>query len=115
MTGEIAKRLGLTIRAVQKRRLKDKDIAQAIEVEESIAIGYAESVLIEAIRSKKNIKAAMWYLERKGKELGYGKSVKVDGNVNPVGTVHLYLPDNGRDPPPPTLGKSNGSDGTSDN
>jgi hypothetical protein len=43
----------------------------------------------------------MWYLGTKARERGYGSSgsgVDLDGNFIAGASVHIYMPDNGRDP-----------------
>lgn len=96
LLGEIATRLGVTIRAVQKRKADDLEIAEAIELEDSLLIGYSESALMDAVKNDKNPKVAMWILERRAKHLGYGKSMEIEGKLETTGKVNIYLPDNGR-------------------
>ena len=59
----------------------------------------AEKCLLDEI--PKNWKAAAWYLERKAKERGYGKELKIESDDKP-GVMHLYFPDDGRDKPDPS-------------
>lgn len=62
----------------------------------------AESVVnrcMDSPNDKTALKAATWYLDRKGQDRGYGKQIKVDADVNNNGVLHLYLPDDERDQP----------------
>lgn len=93
---EIAKRLGVTSRAVTKRKKEHPDFAEAVEEEANVVLGTAESELVKAIK-KGNLKAIMWFLDRKGKERGYGKQLKVDGSLEQNGRIVLHLPDDGRE------------------
>lgn len=93
---DIASRLGVTSRAVTKRKAEDPEFKEAVEEEANQVIGIAESKMVALIKAG-DAKAIMWFLDRKAKDRGYGKQVSIEGNIESSGQVHLYLPDNGRD------------------
>lgn len=93
----IAARLGVHRKTVWQKKKDYPEIALAIQEEVEACTDLAE-INIRKLLKDGNAKVSMWYLDRKAKDRGYGNQVKVDANVANTGQVHVYLPDNGRDP-----------------
>ncbi len=96
----VAAALGVHRHTVRKYRELIPWIAKAFKEAEEACKDQAEKAIKSEIEQG-NWKASAWYLERKGKDRGFGKEVKIDSNEKP-GVMHIYLPDDGRDKPDPS-------------
>lgn len=97
----IAKELGVNRKTVAKYRKEVEWVGDAFDEVEAKALDDAEQTIQRAIRI--NAKVAGWYLDRKGRDRGYGKEVKVKSEMQ--ARLIIKLPDNNRrlpsTPPPP--------------
>ena len=92
----IAKRVGLS-RSRLYARIRDEMVLQdAVAEERESMLDTAEHHLFRYVQQGKEW-AIKYVLSRLGKERGYTTSMKLDANVERVGKVIVYLPDNGRD------------------
>lgn len=101
MVTAIAKELGVNRKTVAKYRKEVEWVGDAFDEVEAKALDDAEQTIQKAIRI--NAKVAGWYLDRKGRDRGYGKEVKVKSEMQ--ARLIIKLPDNNRrlpsTPPPP--------------
>ncbi|AMV31320.1 hypothetical protein VN12_04330 [Pirellula sp. SH-Sr6A] len=93
----VAKQLGISRNTVAKYRDEIDWVKEAFEDVEAETLDHANKTIQAAV--KEDYKAAAWYLDRKGKDRGFGKEVKVDANVSQQAVIHLHLPDDGREDP----------------
>lgn len=91
----VAERLGVHRITVAKYRDTVPWIKRAFEDEEWRTTDLAQKNIQEEVRT--NWKAAAWWLQCKAKDRGFGKEIKVE-NTEPLGVLHLHMPDDGRDP-----------------
>jgi hypothetical protein len=85
----IARRLGRSARL----RTTLEDINEGLK-------DMAEDQLLKNIKRGRE-RSVMWYLATKARDRGYGSGgsgVDLDGNFVAGASVHIYMPDNGRDP-----------------
>ena len=111
MVTAIAKELGVNRKTVAKYRNEVEWVADAFDEIEAKTLDEAEQTIQKAIRT--NAKVAGWYLDRKGRDRGYGKEVRVKTEM--TGRLIIKLPDNNRrlasTPRPPTEeGTADGSE-----
>ena len=106
----------ITRQAIAKRiGNSDKLRAVVVDITEELK-DLAEDRLIRNIKAGKE-RSVTWFLATKARDRGYGHAgIPVDEDGNLVGiagaTVHIYIPDNGRDPliiNAAPVGRSNGS------
>lgn len=90
--------LGLSRDTIAKYRDEVDWIKQAFEDCEESTLDKAHRCVQKSV--EKNFKAAAWYLDRKGKQRGFGKEIKVDANMTQKAVYHIYLPNNGREAKP---------------
>jgi hypothetical protein len=91
--------LGVNRKTVQSK-LKNNEWAREVMEETLQETGDLAESCIHAAMKGGNTKVAMWYLERKHKDRGFGKEIKVDSNAEKVTNVSIVLPDNGRSQEP---------------
>lgn len=95
----VAAMLGVHRHTVRKYKNEVPWIGKAFkEAEESMKDSAEKSILIQI--SEGNWKASAWYLERKGKDRGFGKEIKIESDEKP-GVIHMHFPDDGRSGPDP--------------
>jgi hypothetical protein len=99
VTEGISKILGIHRTTVWRTAKAEPWIAEAIEDQQKVCLDIAMMKLREHIEDG-NPKVIMWYLDRKGKELGFGRELKVDATVEQRAKVTLYFPDDGREARP---------------
>lgn len=92
----IAAKLKVTRQTVTARIAKDDELQAAVEAEKTDCLDLAEENIKQALKAR-NMKVTMWYLDRKGKDRGYGNQLNVEGTLENKVDVVLYFPDNGRD------------------
>jgi hypothetical protein len=107
----IAKELGINRKTVAKYRKTVEWVGEAFDEVEAKSLDEAEQTIQKAIRT--SAKVAGWYLDRKGRDRGYGKEVRVKTEM--TGRLIIKLPDNNRrlpsTPRPPTEeGEADGSE-----
>jgi len=90
----VASKLGISRFTVARHRDKDPKIAEMFKEALAIASDQAEANILTALQGG-NLKVSMWFLERKAKDRGYGKELKVETDSK-IATVQVVLPDNGR-------------------
>ena len=95
----IAAILGVNRKAVSSK-LKNNEWARDVMDETLQETGDLAESCIHAAMKGGNTKVAMWYLERKHKDRGFGKEIKVDSNADKATNVTIVLPDNGRSQEP---------------
>lgn len=93
--GSIALRLGVSRQTMATVRDENEWLKEAFLDAVEQALDSAEKTVLDAIKTTP--KDAQWYLERKGKDRGYGRELKVDANMTQKAVFHIYLPDNGRE------------------
>ncbi len=71
------KRLGISRRAFYNYRKRYPDVQQALDDELERGLDYAESQLMQLIQAK-DFRAIAFYLERKGRERGWGQQQQVN-------------------------------------
>lgn len=91
----VAQQLGISRQTLAKYREELDWVKQAFEEIEEETLDKANRCIQQEVGV--NYKAAAWYLDRKGKSRGFGKEVKVDAAVSQQATIHLHLPDDGRE------------------
>jgi len=96
VTEEIARILKIHRQTVWRRSKEEPWIAEAIADQNRVCIDLA-LVGIRSHIEKKNAKVCMWYLDRKAKDLGFGKSLDLNANVNMQAKIVVYMPDDGRE------------------
>jgi hypothetical protein len=98
----IAKELGINRQTVAKYRKTCDWVREAFDEVEAKSLDDAEQTIQKAIKT--SAKVAGWYLDRKGRDRGYGKEVRVKTEM--TGRLIIKLPDNNRrlpgTPRPPT-------------
>lgn len=91
----VAAELKIHRHTVQRKREKHEWLQKAFDDYRANNAPRAEATIL---RNLDNPKVAMWYLDRKGKHLGYGTNVKVESdNRNDIQYVFHYTED-GRNP-----------------
>ena len=88
----IAEDLGINRKTVAKYRDELDWIKEAFESVTARTLDQAEVCVQKAART--NPKVAGWYLDRKGRDRGYGKEVKVKSEMQ--ARLIIKLPDNNR-------------------
>ena len=99
VTEGIAKILKISRTTVWRRAKEEPWIGEAIKEQLQVCIDIALMGVRKHLDDQ-NPKMIMWYLDRKGKDLGFGKSVDVNANVHAQAQIVLYLPDDGREAKP---------------
>lgn len=99
VTEGIAKILGIHRTTVWRCAKSEDWIAEAIEEQQKVCIDLALQNVRSALEDG-DMKTTRWYLERKGKDLGFGRELKVDTTVEQRAKVTLYFPDDGREAKP---------------
>jgi hypothetical protein len=94
IVGMVASILGISRHTVARHRDSDPQIKEMFVEAETMAKDRAE-FNIQAALATANLKVSMWFLERKAKDRGYGKEVKVE-TESLQANVQVLLPDNGR-------------------
>jgi hypothetical protein len=97
---EIAKKFGITPRGLRKRIQENPDLQEAQAEGRERLIDTAQSKLGDAVRNG-DAWAVKFVLETWGKSRGFTKMVQVESKDEPLGVMHLYFPDDGRDKPDP--------------
>ena len=99
VTEGIAKTLGIHRVTVWRTAKAEPWITEAIEEQQKVCLDLAMMQLRKHIEDG-NPKVIMWYLDRKGKDLGFGREIKVDATVEQRAKVELYFPNDGREAQP---------------
>jgi hypothetical protein len=77
--------------------VKDRpDLQQLIAEQQDVCLEIAQAQIKKKLEDGDS-KVLMWYMDRKGRHLGFGPTLKLDGNVS--AQMVLYMPDNGREQP----------------
>ena len=95
----VAAMLGVHRHTVRKYRDSITWIGKAFKEAEEACKDKAEKAIQSEIEGG-NWKASAWYLERKGKDRGFGKELKIETDEKP-GVIHMHFPDDGRSGPDP--------------
>lgn len=90
----VAHKLGISRQTVLRVRKALPWVNEAFNEASAVCTDLAESVILEELRQG-NPKVAMWFLERKGKDRGYGREMKIE-TESQMANVNIYIPDNGR-------------------
>jgi len=85
-----AEKLGISRSAICQRIAKSPKLALFVQEVREKTLDIAESVFLSEIR-KGNLKAADTYLEKHGKDRGWGKELKLDASLDVKGGV-LIVP-----------------------
>jgi hypothetical protein len=93
----VAQKLGISRQTVLRVRNNVPWIQEAFQQATAIATDMAETVILEELRNG-NPKVAMWFLERKAKDRGYGREMKIESESK-LANITVYIPDNGRSQP----------------
>jgi hypothetical protein len=91
----VAQKLDLDRKTVAKYRDSIEWIKEAFDEADFKTTDLAQMCLQKKV--SENWKAAAWWLERKGKDRGFGREVKFEGKIETTGQVVLYFPDDGRE------------------
>lgn len=91
-----AEKLGMPRSTLWSRVQRTEALQEAREEGKQKILDAAESALFKAVREGKAW-ATKFVLSRLGRGRGYGASLELEGNAG--GTVHVYLPDDGREQP----------------
>lgn len=75
----IAKRLGVSRTTIYKYLEKNQDLKDRIESEREVAIDFAESQLMEKIKSGDTV-SIIFFLKTQGRRRGYSERFQVEGN-----------------------------------
>jgi hypothetical protein len=94
----MAPKLGISRQTIARFRDEVEWIKQAFEDVEEQTLDIANRCIQKAVVD--DPKTAQWYLDRKGKQRGFGKEVKVDATMTQKAVFHIYLPDDGREAKP---------------
>jgi len=97
IVGLVALALGVSRHTVARHRDQDSAIKELFVEAETLAKDRAELNVNMALVAA-DLKVSMWYLERKAKDRGYGKELKVETDSMQA-NVQIVLPDNGRTRP----------------
>lgn len=96
MVSIIAAKLGLCRQTVAKKRDEIAWIKEAFEQATLECTDLAHLCVRNEIK-KGNWKVSMWYLERKAKDRGFGKEIRLEGQIEQTrAKIVIVLPDNGR-------------------
>ena len=70
---------------------KDEKFKQKMQEIEEMRLDFAETILNEEMFKKKNLRAILWFLERKGKNRGYAPKLETEhsGEVNNIIKVEI--------------------------
>jgi hypothetical protein len=93
--GGIAATLKLDRTTVFRKAQAEPWLKEAIFEATESTLDLAELSMRAAIECG-NMKAIMWFLERKGRDRGYGKELKIETDSASKPNVVIYIPDNGR-------------------
>lgn len=107
VTHGIAKILGVSRQTVYNHAKKNPEIANLIADQQQVCIDIAMMNMREHIESG-DPKMIMWYLDRKGKDLGFGRTLDLNAKVDMQAKIVLYMPNDGRET------NSDASNGTTD-
>jgi predicted transcriptional regulator len=91
----VAAKLGVSRQTIWEHRKKHAWLDEAFKETVEQSLDLAESNISAALQAG-NLKATMWYLERKGKTRGFGRELQIESESLAKPQVILYLPDNGR-------------------
>jgi hypothetical protein len=91
----VAAKLCLSRQTIWEHRKKHAWLDEAFKETTEQSLDLAEANISAALQAG-NLKATMWYLERKGKTRGFGRELQIESESLSKPQVILYLPDNGR-------------------
>ena len=96
MTHGIAKILGISRSTVYNHSKRNPEIKEMIDEQQQVCIDIAMMRMREHIEAGDQ-KMIMWYLDRKGKDLGFGKTLDLNAKVDMQAKIVLYMPNDGRE------------------
>jgi hypothetical protein len=81
-----ARELGVSRQNIKIRVDRSEGLQVVVNDVQEATLAAGEAVILDAIANKQDVATARWYLDRKGKARGYGKSISCKNPAGRPGT-----------------------------